>query len=253
MTVPCPDRANFSKNKTLFPIFGLDGAPAWCIVQSMTCPTCRRRVDANQCDVLVQLPSFASEAYPVEDKFAFPSTQSHLSRMATETFDSIMLTYGNGELCSKLLYNSINRAYISRLKVYYSRLEMEESETCNKHVYPEKDGGYIKAFPPLGETIRDMYDAAYSTAKNKWGISDHDRFTREIQSVKCTDVMTQDHTFSITKNYAKKVGAKAAWDVGTDTGEIASVVLVSSTSTALCSCCGSNGKKRRLQTQSDVQ
>jgi hypothetical protein len=52
MTVPCPDascsgilqndRTNFSKNKTLFPIFGLDGAPAWCIVQSMTCPSCRR-------------------------------------------------------------------------------------------------------------------------------------------------------------------------------------------------------------------
>jgi hypothetical protein len=111
--------------------------------------------------------------------------------MATETFDSIMLTYGNGELYSKLLYNAMNRAYISRLKVYYSRLEMEESETSNKHVYPEKDGGYIKAFPLLGETIRDMYDAAYSTAKNKWGISDHHQFTREIQSVKCTAVMTQ--------------------------------------------------------------
>ena len=35
----------------------------------------------------------------------------------------------------------------------------------------------------------------------------------------------------ILKNYAKKLGAKAAWDVGTETGEIASVVLVPSTST----------------------
>ncbi|CAB9524090.1 hypothetical protein SEMRO_1492_G277240.1 [Seminavis robusta] len=43
--VPCPNspcngfmkntRTNYSKNKTLFPIFNLDTAPSWCIVQSM--------------------------------------------------------------------------------------------------------------------------------------------------------------------------------------------------------------------------
>ena len=43
--VLCPDanckgvlsntRTNFSKNKTLFPIFGLEGPPSWCIVQAI--------------------------------------------------------------------------------------------------------------------------------------------------------------------------------------------------------------------------
>jgi hypothetical protein len=37
------DRSNFSKNKALFPIFGLDGPPSWCMVMSMTCPSCRYR------------------------------------------------------------------------------------------------------------------------------------------------------------------------------------------------------------------
>mgnify|MGYP000243177189 CR=1 FL=1 len=52
LQVPCPhsdcrgilrsDRTNFSKNKTLFPVFGFDGAPAWCIVIALVCPGCKR-------------------------------------------------------------------------------------------------------------------------------------------------------------------------------------------------------------------
>jgi len=52
VSVPCPDacysgllkntRTIFSKNKTLFPIFGLDTAPSWCIIMKMSCSTCKR-------------------------------------------------------------------------------------------------------------------------------------------------------------------------------------------------------------------
>jgi hypothetical protein len=41
--------------------------------------------------------------------------------------------------------------------------------------------------------------------------------------------MMQDHTFQVVKNYQKRIGAKAAWDMGTSTGEIAYVILVTST------------------------
>ena len=61
---------------------------------------------------------------------------------------------------------------------------------------------------------------------NSWGISDHDRHTREIQSVGCTGIFTQDHTFETTKNYQRRLGAKAVWDAGTETGEVASAVCV---------------------------
>ena len=50
------DRTNFSKNKTLFPLFGLDGPPSWCIVMSMICSKCRRRQDANDAEILLRLP-----------------------------------------------------------------------------------------------------------------------------------------------------------------------------------------------------
>jgi hypothetical protein len=61
------------------------------------------------------------------------------------------------------------------------------------------------------------------------GISDHDRCTREIQSVGTNSMFAQDHTFEVVKNYQKKLGAFAVWDCATETGEIASACLVKST------------------------
>ena len=249
LSVACPhascegrlrnDRTNFSKNKTLFPIFGLDGAPAWCMVQSMKCRCCASRFDANDGAVLFNVPDYAAEAYPVEARFAFSNTSCHLSRITTEAFESIMLTYGNGELCSKLLYNVVNRNYISRLKAYYSYIKIDQPVPPPKEGsieapdnYISKDAEYIKTFPPSGDSIRDMFDSAFLSDNNKWGVSDHDTNTCEIQAVRCSSIFTQDHTFEATKNYQfKRLGAKAAWDVGTETGEIAAVVLVPSTKT----------------------
>jgi hypothetical protein len=43
--------------------------------------------------------------------------------------------------------------------------------------------------------------------------------------------MAQDHTFDVVKNYVRRLGAFALWDVATETGEIATAVLVTSTKT----------------------
>jgi len=104
------------------------------------------------------------------------------------------------------------------------------TNTTRRHLV--KDGEFIRQHPPMGDTIRDMYDAAASSNKNPWGISDHDRHVREIQSVKCDGgIFAQDHTFQVTKNYRKSLRATAAWDVATGTGEIASAVLARTTQT----------------------
>jgi len=241
LQIPCPDghcqgtlsndRTNFSKNKTLFPIFGLEGPPSWCIVMSMVCGKCQRRFDANDGEVLVNLPDYAADAYPVDTAYALPNYASHLSRNTTDVFASLILTYGNGEMCSKLLYNCLNRAYIRRIKSYYSKAK--EKNLFGKPVleYIEKDGCFIKTYPPLGDTIRDMFDEASSTKTNPWRISDYDRHTREMQSVVCEGIFCQDHTFEVVKNYRKRLGAVAAWTCGTQTGEVAAVALVPSTKT----------------------
>ena len=79
----------------------------------------------------------------------------------------------------------------------------------------EKDGGFIRQFPPLGDTLRNLLDAAASSDKNPWGISDCECHTREMQGVKCQadGIFAQDHTFETVKNCPKRIQATALWDV----------------------------------------
>jgi len=97
--------------------------------------------------------------------------------------------------------------------------------------YVKKDGEHMRAFPPLGDGIRDLHDEAANSDNNPWGVSDYNRHTREIQGVRCSRLYAEDHTHEVTKNYyrRRKIGAFALWDVATETGEIATAVLVPST------------------------
>jgi hypothetical protein len=200
------------------------------MVQSMTCLCCKRRFEANSADVLLSIPAYAAALYPVETKYALRNN-CHLARNTTDVFESLIVTYGNGDLCSKLLYNAINRDYLRRVTTYYS-FAVDKTNRKNVQQYLTKDGQFIRCFPPLGETIRDIYDQASSTAMNPWGISDKERHTREMQSVSCENgIFCQDHTFQAVRNYRKSLGAVAIWDVATSTGEIAAAVLVPSTKT----------------------
>jgi len=122
--------------------------------------------------------------------------------------------------------------YKSMSYYYYYSYHAKHHPQQTPEAYVCKDGTYIRTYPPLGDSIRDMYNDA-SRAPNPWGVDDCARHAREIQSVVCNRIFAQDHTFEIVKNYKnnKRLGAKAMWDVGTDTGEIACAVLVPSTKT----------------------
>jgi hypothetical protein len=204
------------------------------MVMSMKCPSCKSRFNANDSAVLICLPAYASSAYPVNMKYA-SNRNSHLGRNATDAFDLILPTYGNGGLCSKQIYNAMNHSYLEKASSYYSYIKekdlVKEGEPTMPYV--DKDGSYLTCYPPLGDTIRDMYDEACSTNHNPWAISDHDRHTREIQGVGTDAVFAQDHTHEVTKNYfnKKNLNAEALWDVATESGQIACAVLVPSTKT----------------------
>ena len=237
LDVPCPNcntplenvRTNWSKNKVLFPMFDLEGPPTWAIVMVYKCPCCKATFDANEGAVLCKLPAFAANTYPVDPKFAQCRRNSHISRKATDVFDLLMTTYANGDLCSRLMYNAVNRSYMTKISAYYSNHKV--AGTSGVKPYPRKDGEYLKVYPPVGALIRDMFNVA-AHEPNAWGISDYLRWMREIQSVKCDGgLFAQDHTFEVLKNYNNKKGAVALWDVATDTGETASAVLVRSTKT----------------------
>ena len=217
------DRTNFSKNKILFPIFGLEGPPQWCMVQSMTCRTCKSRHHANDGEILCRVPAYAAYHYPVDCRYAVDGRNSHLSRSATDLFDLLLPTYGNGDLCSRLLCNAVNRAYLEKAASFFSYGKEQHAKNpsycTGKHL--QREGEHMRSYPPLGETIRDLYDKASNTSLNFWGISDHERHTREMQGVKCNLIFAQDHTHEVCKNYLKKktLGMEALWDVSTETGK----------------------------------
>ena len=226
------DRSDFSKNKTLFPLFGLDGPPTWAIVMKLVCPCCKRSFDANSQEILLSLPAHMANQHPVETKFALPNHSFHMSREATTALDSLILTHANGEMCSDLLCRSINTTYIRKTTDYlsYHKHNKHGNETVAPHI--AKDGVYIKQHPPKGDTIRDIHMQSAASPHNRWGISDHDRHTREMQSVKCNGgIFAQDHAFAVIKNYQSNLAATAVWDVAIDTGEIATAVCVPTTQT----------------------
>ena len=145
---------------------------------------------------------------------------------ATHLFDELMVTHGNGDLCSKQIYSGINKDYEDRQMRYYSFCVSTGQKSED---YPKKDGEWLVTFPPQGDTIRQLYDAACNCDWNWWGLSDHDRQTREIQMVKCEGTFAYDHTFQAVRNYPSACKAKAVWDVTTEKGQIACAILVKTT------------------------
>ena len=86
---------------------------------SMQCTKCWTRYDANDGAILCRLPAHAAAAYPVDTKYALSNKNSHLGKSTTDVFDLLMTTYGNGDLCSRLLYNAMNQDYLSQVADYY--------------------------------------------------------------------------------------------------------------------------------------
>ena len=177
--------------------------------------------------VLCQLPSHVLNAYPVEPKHALRNKNSHIGKTATQVLDLIMTTHGNGNLCAKLLCNTINRSHLDKCEECYA-YNAGRNDTAT-HVDLERK--HMKTHPPLGDTMRDFVDEALSSIDNKWGISDKMRHTREMQGVGCEVACAVDHAHEVTKNYHKKrqLKATALWDISNETGQIASAVLAPTT------------------------
>lgn len=211
----------------------INRCPIWCIIKSLVCSCCRRRTTTNDSEVLCRLPAFMANSYPVDYKYALANKNSHIGTEATTVFDTVMTMYANSNLCSHLLCSSMNNAYLEKLADYYSyhKEKKATSDTTMLKPYIDKNGVFIKTFPPTGETVRELFDDALNNANTPWKIIDHNRHTQEIQAVKCSLTMAQDHTFDVIHNYQKKLGATALWDVATETGEIASAMLVPTTKT----------------------
>ena len=60
------------------------------------------------CTLLKCIAEYSNQSIP----------QAHLDRATTLVMDEIMLTYGNGEVISKMLYQTINSVYLKKFQCY---------------------------------------------------------------------------------------------------------------------------------------
>ena len=128
--------------------------------------------------------------------------------------------------------NAAQNDYIRRITSYLSFHSSDQRLDQTRDpvkAYPKLHGEFITTYPPQGATVRELYQEGASSDWNSWKVPDKQRHVRELQGVKCKQMFAQDHTHEVTKNYQKKVGGFAMWDVSTETGEIASVVMVPDT------------------------
>ena len=96
------DRTNFSKNKTLFPLWDHSGVPSWCVVMQYKCKHCNVTYAGNDGRVLATLPPHVAAAYPVIPSYA--SGMFHFHQNLTDDLEITMRTYANAKFIRDKLY-----------------------------------------------------------------------------------------------------------------------------------------------------
>jgi hypothetical protein len=227
------DRTNFSKNDNLFPIFEKSGRTMWGAIMRYDCEDCSLSYSANSGALLSSLPAHVRQAYPVDPRYA--AGTYHLSIDITDDVDVIMKTYGNGNMISKSLYQQQGKHYTRKLENYFSI-------NPNKNYVAFHD--IIGSYAPSGAAIRFLYEQAENTKDTRTGVSNFERFQRELQSVQTDVAIAVDHTFAVVSNY-NLPGAKAMFTMNTSTSEVAAMALVCNTKAEQISHLVEQMKRRR--------
>jgi hypothetical protein len=216
------DRTNFSKNKTLFPMWTNSGLPTWCVVMNYKCESCTTCYAANDGRLLSVLLPDVRCAYPVLPRYA--SGQFHLHTDLSDDVDLLMKTYANGKFVSSKLHRKMGVLYTRKVDTYICR-----SPTRGFVSYEAFTGGVT---PPTPASIRQCFEEAEHSTLTPYGFSNFDRYEREMQStiVDENEKCAFDHTFQTIKNYILP-GAKAVFTGNKgSTNEIITLAIVPSTS-----------------------
>ncbi|CAJ1917928.1 unnamed protein product [Cylindrotheca closterium] len=211
------------------PIIDISGVTSWACSMKYKCNNtarCDYRCKGNDGPLLAQLPAQFRNAYPVDPRYAL-SNKRHLSQTFTNVMDKLMITHGNGDQLAQLLSETRGDKHLDKEEEYYN--QARDTGTTVTEPFPVYED-WIGQYSPSGKDLRDMKDVAAHSALISTGVSDKDRVCREIQSVGAKTTTCDDHTYAVLGNYRPEdiQNAKCAHSIGTETGEIASVVIVPS-------------------------
>ena len=202
-------------------------------------------IHAGDSHLMNTLPFSVTSAYPVHCRFI--ERNYHLSSAASFLLESTMVTYGSGEHVMKCLLQRQNSLHNDKIHRFADKVRLWQirnkgtlytlasNSSTNLDMIPSfihLMTQYSTFQVPSGKNLRQLYVKKADSKLTPYGVSDNERFTREIQAVGINQSFAQDHTFEGTKNWQKSLGAKAIWDVSNELGEICSAVLVPSQSNA---------------------
>jgi hypothetical protein len=222
------DRTNFSKAKgQLFPIWKFDGTVIWCVVMNYNCAECSATIAANDGQLLQLLPAHVAATYPVLPKYA--TGAFHLHNDASAFLETMMKTYGNGDMVSCHLLQSLGRHLAKKAATYLSQ-GPKNVPFPNLAVYTKNN------WPPAGATLRRLYESAEYSPLQPYGYSNFGRFAKEVQSVTVApgESIAYDHTFATLSAYNKTQGLSKGKAIFTGlkkpSNEVLMVAIVPSTS-----------------------
>jgi hypothetical protein len=132
----------------------------------------------------------------------------HFHKHTTDELEPIMKTYGNGNCFCKKLYRTMGVEYLRRLETYL----LDDSSSTDYVSMQEWTGGN---YPPSGASIRSYYQEAERLPSTPYGISNFERYEREIQGVTTVLLIAIDWMFQVLKNYVLP-NAKACFTMCTD-------------------------------------
>ena len=228
-------RTNFSASRQLTPIWGLDGVPQWFCSQRMVCPECKLGIASHHPYLVAMLPEFASSAFPVDPQYCKENINNYMSQSITDQFEHLLITNGSGDMVAKMVFNAMNRAYLRKTSSYYSYWKIRHKQTGEKpRLYLESEGGFITAYPPMGDSYRKAFSNGARSVHTVYGVSDEERRTREFGSTGAPLGLVIDHTFSALASLKDKQGCKAVATAASLTGEMLTVAHVKSTKREDC-------------------
>lgn len=218
-------RSDFSKCQKLHPIIHFTGNITWAVIMNYQCNECGECVSANNGKLLQSLPSHIRQEYPVDPRFA-QDKDFHFLQDFSDWIPELMITDASGDKIAHSVVKKQGSLYQRRLDSYFDWCSYTGvTDALEYPSFHEWSGRYC----PAGEHLRDLYNSTVRSPLTICGIADFERCTREIQSVTCKTIMSQDHTMEIVKNYPRSLGASAVWDAANENGEICCLALVDST------------------------
>ena len=187
------DKYDFTRYGGVTPLQDISGITSYAISMWYDCNKCTRRYKANDGRLFFQVPFRYRQGYPVDPRFAI-KYEHHLTLTTTRVLESLMLTYGNGDQISKMLYELLGLKYEDLQESFFDHvIETNQKTNCGIPSFHEFHRGKVGIG---GFAVCDRYDFAAASALTSTGISSNERRRNEIQAVTCQKVSASDHTFA---------------------------------------------------------